>query len=985
MDLSHTIQSLPNFLIEHKGVIYLLSAAVSLLFALVIFSLLRRFRVLQEDEWVRPFAWAFAVLALMYALRSFFWLLGDHLKLSVPWYVPYFTSATTLLCSGWSNYLFFRVGFPLTDKNKRIRNTLSSFLRMKPISARYTGLAFLIMAALVSMMQSRWARIPDVIFSATALSFVGVALFRNTSSRRDPLMARLALLTTLFYVLAHIAYGIHPWVAETALADWIVGNEDQVGNKIEKMDLIVFFIALPLKCGLFFPGYALMLAIAGPTESVKRLLKGITDESEEFLDNNGVVRSIMDEIRASKIELYIKLPGTERNLLARYMSPASEGLDENPQEIPFVKETPHGYVISTGEQLWFRLTNYGDQGPRVLRQQLPSQSSLIVVPVLFHNAIIGCLKATLNNGRFNEADMQNIQRFAALLSPAVQDYREVDALNEISNRLTRLQIEAAGYDIQIAVDGIARITHDILAPLSTGVSVEAGFCHYKAFIPAEGDHAVLMAQKLDSQFSESASTSADDNLTWWPKRLKITSIALRKKSETTDSAPITSGAEQGELIFGKLILEAYTKSDKTSAPTLATNFFHRRVVSNLITETLLNFIRGYLNEVSKHLGIALSGLSEANVAQWFQAVDQTARKANLLWAVATQPDREELLGDETELVQKLEAEDRWEKKDIRDVDSSNLDLWLRRLEGFRVSTAHVVKVSLRETGQFLWLGVGNSTFDLELDYLSPWAAFILRFGEIADTSLQRILARQERDKLVKETADFHGLATAAITTGTVIHQMVNLVRDLVSPLTTLEEAIKFGTLRGNENHRTLIMSLSDSAGQIEKLTMLFSGVTKPDDRRPCSLREAVEYAFNLLRDSLARYNIDLDLQISSSHVVDVPFYVAAFAMANLLNNAKDAIRDSKIKHGVIRVLAEESKTERMVLCHVTDNGSGVPRNLIGQLFESSGKSNKPHGSGLGLYLSARSLREARGDIRLTHAGPDPQTTFTVCFPKQRTV
>jgi signal transduction histidine kinase len=608
---------------------------------------------------------------------------------------------------------------------------------------------------------------------------------------------------------------------------------------------------------------------------------------------------------------------------------------------------------------------------------------MIAMPTLFHNGVIGCLKAELDDGKFTEADMQNIQKCAALLSPAVQDYREVDALNEISHRLTRLQIDAVGYDIQDAANGIAKVAHDILAPLATGVSIEAGFCEYKACLPVGDNYGARMRDQLEAPYQEQIATSPTENLTWLPKKLKITSNELIRNLGVTSNESKRSDAADGEQFFGKLILAAYKQWDKKNPPTLATNFFHRRVVSNLITEVLLNFVRGYLNEVTKQLGISLNGLSQAKVTDWFVSIAATARHANLSWAVASQPGSEELLGQETVLVQNLEKVGKWEKKNARDEDTSNLEVWLCTLEPGQKQTSHVIKILLRETGQTLWLGVANPKFARELDYLSPWAAFILRFGEIADTALQRILNKQQRENFEKEAADFHGLSTTAIVTGTVIHQMVNQVRDLTSPLTTLEQAIKFGKLVGNERHRTLIFSLSKSASQIEELTKLFSGITKPDDRRPCSLSEAIKYAFNLLQDSLTRYNIVLDLQVPSTLIADVPFYVAAFALANLLNNAKDAIRDGKVSDGAIQIQATDTEAGDMILVHVTDNGPGVPKRLIGHLFQSSGKSDKPHGSGLGLYLSARSLREARGDIKLTNPGPIPPTTFTIYFPKPR--
>jgi signal transduction histidine kinase len=987
MDFSHLIQALPNFLIDHKGVISFLSMTVSLLFALVVFSLSRRFKVLQEDKWVRRFAWAFFVLAVMFSIRFLMWILVALGHSKPPRYITYSAAVSIAICSSLSNYFFFGVGLPLARKGRRIRDEILRLLHISPAVGKYLVYLILFGVALVSANDALknviWTRIPDVFLSALALVFVGIALNRNISFRRGPFMARVALLTAIGYAFLHLSYGFHPLIAYRGWADWLVGSQEVLENKITKMDLIVFSIALVLKLGLFFPGYTLMLMIANPTGEVRRLLKSVTHESAEFLDDYGVVRSISEEIQASRVELYMKLPGTERDTVGCYRYPPKTEVTERPEEIQFDKRTDYGYVMSTAEDLLFHLVNYSDQVPEYLRAKLSPRSSVIAMPVFFHNGVIGCLKAELDDGKFTEADMQNIQRCAALLSPAVQDYREVDALNEISHRLTRLQIESAGYDIQEAANGVAKVTHDILAPLATGVSIEGGFCQYKAFLAQNDHYRARMKEQLDAAYEENISTSESENLSWLPKRLKITSKLMNKSQGVTSQESKRNDAADGEQFFGKLILATYKKWDKTKPPTLATNFFHRRVVSNLITEVLLNFVRGYLNEVTKQLGIALSGLSEAKVDYWFESVAATARNASLLWAVATQPDSEELMGQETILVQNLEQVGRWEKKDSRDENTSNLEVWLCKLESGQLQTSHVIKILLRETRQTLWLGIANPKFERELDYLSPWAAFILRFGEIADTALQRILNKQQRENFEKEAADFHGLSTTAIVTGTVIHQMVNQVRDLTSPLTTLEEAVKFGRLIGNERHKKLIFSLSKSAGQIEELTKLFSGITKPDDRRPCSLIEAVQYAINLLQDSFTRYDIKIDRQVSSKCIVDVPFYVAAFALANLLNNAKDAIRDGKVREGAIQIRAGEMETGKMILVHVTDNGPGVPSRLIGHLFQSSGKSDKPHGSGLGLYLSARSLREARGDIKLTNPGPTPPTTFTIYFPKPR--
>jgi len=274
--------------------------------------------------------------------------------------------------------------------------------------------------------------------------------------------------------------------------------------------------------------------------------------------------------------------------------------------------------------------------------------------------------------------------------------------------------------------------------------------------------------------------------------------------------------------------------------------------------------------------------------------------------------------------------------------------------------------------------VSRPEFGLELCYTSPWKFFIDHFCEIANSALHRILITKEQEERKKQIVEFQGLATAAVTTGTVIHQLVNHVRNLTHPLTALEFAPRHGRLDGQKKFISYIRHASD---QIDDLVRLFSGVVKPDERRPCTLDEVVGHALELLRDSLTGYAITIENRIQRGPILDVPFHVAATALVNVVNNAKDAIRDGHIRNGLIQISVEER--ENLFVCHITDNGLGVPQSVVKTLFRGASKSDKPYSHGIGLYLSAHSLRENGGDIVLTHPGPEPRTTFSICFPKVR--
>src|SRR2546423_1760253 len=429
MNFIQMVQDFFRFLVAHESATHLLTAIMSLSFALVIFLVLRRFNVSQNDAWAKPFAWAFVVLAALHSLPLLLVLL-KQLGITSPYtsYVFYLVAAAG---SSLSNYLFFLVGISL------------GLFRLKAAATKhikYTALVLLFIAALISTIGDikieqlqivghwwSWARIPDVLFSTSALLFVG----------------------------------------------W--------------------------------------------------LLKNVTHGEAEFLDNNGVTRSIQEEIKADRVELYIKLPGTERDKVAYYCYSRKNGEVGQPEEIQFDKDTVYGWVMSGPNRvLLFRLINYADSVPDHLRQRLSPRSSVIAVPILFHNAVIGCLKANIGkeNGaedeksaeknvaedeKFAEADLQNIHSFAALLSPISQDHRKGEASKGIIHRLTKLQVEARDYDIDRDIGNVAHIAQDILAPLATGISIKAGFRHYEEYFPKDSPYRAMMERQMNSPDSTTVS------------------------------------------------------------------------------------------------------------------------------------------------------------------------------------------------------------------------------------------------------------------------------------------------------------------------------------------------------------------------------------------------------------------------------------------------------------------------------------------------
>lgn len=102
------------------------------------------------------------------------------------------------------------------------------------------------------------------------------------------------------------------------------------------------------------------------------------------------------------------------------------------------------------------------------------------------------------------------------------------------------------------------------------------------------------------------------------------------------------------------------------------------------------------------------------------------------------------------------------------------------------------------------------------------------------------------------------------------------------------------------------------------------------------------------------------------------------AVLNIVSNAIDAVENSE--RGAVVVQTGYDRTADMMLVAVSDNGPGIPeeqRALIFNVFESSKGSR---GTGIGLPVSRKILREHGGRVRV-EGGPGQGTRFVLSWPR----
>src|SRR5262249_54550699 len=101
------------------------------------------------------------------------------------------------------------------------------------------------------------------------------------------------------------------------------------------------------------------------------------------------------------------------------------------------------------------------------------------------------------------------------------------------------------------------------------------------------------------------------------------------------------------------------------------------------------------------------------------------------------------------------------------------------------------------------------------------------------------------------------------------------------------------------------------------------------------------------------------------------------AVLNIITNALDAVEDRKSPQlGVLTVLDNDGQSVRVV---VIDNGPGIPQDKQPDIFRPFVSSKGSKGTGLGLAVSRKILREHGGDI-LVQSQPGKGSKFILRLP-----
>jgi hypothetical protein len=266
------------------------------------------------------------------------------------------------------------------------------------------------------------------------------------------------------------------------------------------------------------------------------------------------------------VDLYVRLPGSDENRIALFSYPLRG--EQDPQIIEYEEGTSYHRVFTTREPAFM---NQGEYSYRLLHR-----TSEITVPIFFHDVVIACLKVHLLEEKFTEVDLSNLKRIAAMISPAVQTYREMFALNKLSQDLSAQQIKVETYDLDKNIRGMCKRIHNVTSSTVVGLSIEAGFCEYHGIDPQEEPLKAEVNELLHADLESEDFRSVDGSFRWLSNELRMNPPA----------------SLSGEQVFGRFIF-GIKDTQSTKYPPIGTSSLCRRAFTDLVTDTMLDFISSW--------------------------------------------------------------------------------------------------------------------------------------------------------------------------------------------------------------------------------------------------------------------------------------------------------------------------------------------------------------------------------------------------------
>ncbi|MGA1981394.1 MAG: PAS domain S-box protein [Acidobacteriaceae bacterium] len=239
------------------------------------------------------------------------------------------------------------------------------------------------------------------------------------------------------------------------------------------------------------------------------------------------------------------------------------------------------------------------------------------------------------------------------------------------------------------------------------------------------------------------------------------------------------------------------------------------------------------------------------------------------------------------------------------------------------------------------------------------------------------IARDITERKLTEAALFESERMASIgrMAASIAHEVNNPLEAILNLAYLLDRDPSLGDVA--RGYARLLVEEIMRVSQITHQTLSFYRDTS--DPAEVDMASILDAVLNLHRPLIQQRSILVSTKFQNCATVWGRSGELRQVFTNLLVNAIDALPHG----GRIRVSVTRSLYGNSVCVTIADNGSGIPPNLRGKIFQPFFTTKISKGTGLGLWISQGILRKYGGSIRMRTSTAPRSTTgtvFRVCLP-----
>ena len=158
-------------------------------------------------------------------------------------------------------------------------------------------------------------------------------------------------------------------------------------------------------------------------------------------------------------------------------------------------------------------------------------------------------------------------------------------------------------------------------------------------------------------------------------------------------------------------------------------------------------------------------------------------------------------------------------------------------------------------------------------------------------------------------------------------------------------------------------------------------IKEKKEKKTVILQNRIDIAINIIEASLQNNSIKLINNIHNIEPIQITKVIGELSQViiNIINNAKDIIKEKKISDGWIKIDLE--KKENNIIISIEDNAGGVPSSIIDKIFDPYFTTkHQSVGTGLGLHMS-KDIIEKSFNGNLTIRNSDNGAIFEIELPR----